>query len=76
MTKNEFVDMVVKNHSTNRWLSGWFEVEGKKVAVKSFGKWVQRMHLDGGVVYSTAEVRTVGAFKFEVMKIVELILED
>lgn len=67
MTKDEFVEMVVKNHNSKQWLSGWFEVDGKQVGIKAFGKWVQRLQYTYEVYVSTTEgTKTITAFREEV----------
>lgn len=49
MSKAEFLKMV-KDHMRNfknQWLNGTFEVDGHKVAIKLFGKSIQRLEIDG-----------------------------
>lgn len=45
MTKQEFIQMILANGEN--WLSGYFEVEGKQIGIKSYGLWTQRLEFDG-----------------------------
>lgn len=63
MTKEDFIKMVVANHKSGKWLSCTVEVEGVKVGIKAFGKWVQRMEGNYKPYWSGSECKTVSNFR-------------
>lgn len=66
MTKIEFIKMVSDNHKSGKWLSGYFDVDGVNIGVKSYGKWVQRLEGNGLPYWSGSECKTVGAFNLAI----------
>jgi hypothetical protein len=77
MTKTDFVNMLVKNHGSGKWINGTYEVEGRSVGVKAFGKWVQRMQFADHPDYftSSSEVKTVAGFREQVNNTLEQLEE-
>lgn len=75
MTKEEFIDMVVTNHSSGQWLNGTFTVEGKKLGIKAYGKWVQVLHAGTCKDGSASGIKTVKAFKEAVTGMVDFGLQ-
>lgn len=71
MKKDEFIEMIVKNHKSKQWLNGTFQVEEKTVGVKAFGKWVQVLTYPGFRDGSTSDIRSVKAFREEVERLCE-----
>ena len=49
MTKTEFLTMVKQHmrNNKNQWLSSYFNVDGKKVGIKLFNKYLQILEIDG-----------------------------
>ena len=73
MTKQEFIDTIVNNHRTGHWLNATFDVEGRKIGVKAYGKWIQRLEHNGRSD-GTVEARTVKAFRSDVEELYEGII--
>ena len=44
-TREEFARDVAK-HARGQWVNGHFDVNGQIVAIKAYGKWVQRMNVN------------------------------
>lgn len=79
MNKKEFIDLIVKNHNSGKWLSCTQKVElgynaqAVYVGVKAYGKWVQIMEING-VKGSTSEKKTIKAFRVEVEELLNGLL--
>lgn len=65
MTKQEFIDMVVANAKTKKWLNGYFAVDGMPapVGIKAFGNWVQVAECNGVKTSTGAGIKTRKAFR-------------
>lgn len=47
MKRNEFVDLVIKESKNQKWHINEYVVDGEKIGIKQFGKWIQRMEVGG-----------------------------
>jgi len=73
MSKEDFIKFLIQwaKHHPNKWLSSHFEVNGKNVPIKAFGKWVQvahipsPMHESGYYKAGTADCKTYKKYKEE-----------
>lgn len=66
--RGEFIDFIVKNHSSERWISGTYVVMGMCIGVKAYGKWLQVMTCHGTNTKFTGVmgITTVKDFRKEV----------
>lgn len=64
MDKQEFINMIAANVKTKQWLNGTFDVNGKRIGIKAYGKWVQRMQVSWELFYiEIPEQKTIKALK-------------
>jgi hypothetical protein len=47
MNTETFIKLVTDNIKTKQWLNGTFTVNGADVGIKAYGKWVQRLTVNG-----------------------------
>lgn len=65
--RGEFIDLIVKNHSTGRWINGTYVVMGTCIGVKAYGKWLQAMTAFGPTKFTgVMGISTVKDFRKEV----------
>lgn len=70
MTKQEFVELLLANVRTNKWLSCTVDVEGRKVGVKAYRRWVQRLECCG-ITATVNECRTQREFSKQILQELE-----
>lgn len=63
MERQEFIGLVVKNHSSKQWINGTETIDGVTIGVKAYGKWVQRLQRMDTGAYTSFEAKTVKDFR-------------
>ena len=65
MNLYQFTKMICDNYKSNKWLSGYYDVEISgvtySIGIKAYGKWVQRLECNGKIT-SVEECKTLKAF--------------
>ena len=81
MNKQDFINFLVNysKSSPSQWINQSFEVNGKVISLKAFGKWVQvikipsQIHHNGYITDSIPEQKTYKAYKQALEKVLETV---